>query len=205
MCSTLIKELINYLDSEEGKKNIAEERRRNLIKNENILKYIDKIHSFSKEQRHILLLLIQEKTKNKSLSINNILSIILEYSAKYGELLLQDDDIEASYLIDGEFVITDGFGRGEDYIRIKYCPNEIFAKDINDEFVTVFSPSGKVVVSTDRQLVINDILIQIKQKKLNGYYVVYKEKKYPILNNGHIKGVCIFPLLDEQLKKLTGF
>lgn len=201
MCGNLVEDVFAYFSSDKGQTEILKERRKDIIKKKNIHKYIKNFHSLDNEKRCEVLRAISEKILVSPVKLNNILEMVLEYSLKYGEPLIETKDLEKQYLIEGCFVVTNSLYA----IYIDYKPEDIFAKDIEEEQVSILKPSGEILVSTNNQLVINDILIQIKQKKVCGYSILYNGKKYVISSNGHVKGVSLFPLIDKQLKILTEF
>lgn len=58
--------------------------------------------------------------------------------------------------------------------------------DIHDEPVTVLNPDGTELVTTDSKLVFIDILLQIKQQRLEGYKINFKGEIRDITPNGKI-------------------
>lgn len=69
-----------------------------------------------------------------------------------------------------------------------------------------YSPEGKYLGLLN-EYEFNDLLIQIKEENISGYYSLYKKQKIDLLPSGRIefqpKG--FFDLIEEQLSKLMGF
>lgn len=61
--------------------------------------------------------------------------------------------------------------------------------DIHDPLVDVYDPDGNLIVTTDSDLVFNDIRIQILRKKLTGYTVAMhgSSEKHVIDTDGRVE------------------
>jgi hypothetical protein len=65
---------------------------------------------------------------------------------------------------------------------------------------------NQVVGVINNHLELNDVLIQIKNKSLNGYKVKYEDDFYEIRNDGRIiNGSVVYPILSKQLREMIGF
>lgn len=78
---------------------------------------------------------------------------------------------------------------------------------IRNKPVKVFNPDGTLLCETDNELQFNDILIQIMEQRLTGYYIKFKGKRRNIEPSGTVKHPPsgFFDIMNEQLRKLTGF
>ena len=76
-------------------------------------------------------------------------------------------------------------------------------KKLELETVEVFDPNGKSLGFAN-YFEFTDLRIQIKEQKLNGYFIVYDNNEHLILNNGKVVDYPngLFNLIDEQLDKL---
>jgi len=70
----------------------------------------------------------------------------------------------------------------------------------------IFDPDGKFLGNVN-EYEFNDILIQIKEASISGYFCKYKNQKIDLLPSGRIEFQPrgFFDLLEEQLSKLMGF
>lgn len=79
---------------------------------------------------------------------------------------------------------------------------KIIVNDIQEDYVTILDPKGNEVVTTNNELVYNDIRIQIARNNLNGYKVKYKDKIYEIDHYGYVNAGA-FSKLEDQLSELV--
>ena len=111
------------LDSDECKKRLEEENKRELFLNSWKDKWIEKIHSLTVEQRaDVIRKCIKkydsDKYKDKEYKKgrfpeNTLFYMLDDYAEKYGEPLYIENDICVSkYLIDGKFIIECVYGQG---------------------------------------------------------------------------------------------
>lgn len=85
--------------------------------------------------------------------------------------------------------------------------NKIEIRCIRNKPVRIFNPDGSLLCETDNLLQFNDIRIQIKDQKLEGYYLEFEGEKSIIDSNG---GICnwmkgLFAIAADQLNDLYDF
>lgn len=153
-------------------------------------KYTEYLHNMQMNDRIALINKFIEKHKDSKDSdvwiISFLKRIINSYAYEYGEKLVTDEwSNEKKYLIDDCFEVTMEYFINKSEIR--YATNEAFLKVIKDDYVIVYSPDDKEIGSTNNILSFYDFLAQIREKKLEGYYAVYKEKKIRIVHNGTLE------------------
>lgn len=82
----------------------------------------------------------------------------------------------------------------------------IVIKEIQTPSVKIYNPDGTLLCETNNELVFNDIRIQIKDQKLNGYYLIFEGNKCDIDNDGQVikwpRG--LFSISTDQLNYLFG-
>lgn len=82
----------------------------------------------------------------------------------------------------------------------------VIPKRIREKQVEVYNPSDELICITSSDLTLNDILIQIKNQGLSGYYVKDSKGTYPILPSGRVEGGGkLMKLRGDQLRELMGF
>lgn len=78
---------------------------------------------------------------------------------------------------------------------------------IKETTAVLHDGDGKVVGTIRSHLQLNDVRLQIKKQKLNGYYIKWKKYGLLISNTGHLdewpKG--FFDTMDDQLLELLGW
>lgn len=84
--------------------------------------------------------------------------------------------------------------------------NKIEIRCIRNKPVKIFNPDGTLLCETDNDLQFNDIRIQIKDQKLEGYYLEFEGERSNIDSDG---GVCnwmkgLFSTSTDQLNYLFG-
>lgn len=120
---SIVESLKKYLESDECKQRLEEERKRELFFNKLKDKWIEKIHSLTVEQRaDVIRKCIKkydsDKYKDKEYKKgrfpeNTLFYMLDDYAEKYGEPLYIENDICVSkYLIDGKFIIECVYGQG---------------------------------------------------------------------------------------------
>ena len=210
---SIVESLKKYLESDEYKQRLEEENKRELFLNSWKDKWIEKIHSLTVEQRaDVIRKCIKkydsEEYKDKEYKKgrfpeNTLFDMLDDYAEKYGEPLYIENDVCVSkYLIDGKFIIECFYGQGS-VINVKEIEeNEVVARDIKNDYCSIYKPNDELLVCTNNQLVYTDILAQIKEKQVDGYYVKFLGKKIPIDKNGTLKE---YPdgLFDKYTKLLT--
>lgn len=80
----------------------------------------------------------------------------------------------------------------------------IVVRDIHEDEMSIYNPEGECIVVTRNMLCVNDILLQIKEHSLEGYYVKVGNNQYEISKIGRIKGP-VGITYATQLCKLMGF
>ena len=194
----IVESLKKYLKSDEYKQRLEEKNKRELFLNIWKDKWIEKIHSLTVEQRADVIRKCikkydsdeyKDKEYKKGRFPENTLFYMLDnYADKYGEPLYIENDICVSkYLIDGKFIIECVYGQGSVINVTEIEENEIVVRDIKNEYYSIYKPNEELLVYTNNQLVYTDILAQIKEKQVSGYYVKFLGKKIPIDKNGKLK------------------
>lgn len=207
--------LKKYLESDECKQRLEEERQRELFFNKLKDKWIKKIHSLTVEQRADVIRKCIKKYnsdeykdkeyKKGRFPENTLFYMLDDYAEKYGEPLYIENDVCISkYLIDGKFIIECVYGQGSVINVTEIEENEIVARDIKNEYCSIYKPNDELLVCTNNQLVYTDILAQIKAKQVYGYYVKFLGKKIPIDKNGTLKEYPdgLFDKYTELIAKL---
>lgn len=208
----LEKQVEAYIGSEQHKKDLEKmQHLDNLLKRNN-----ERLHQMSVEDRCAFIQKVynkyaSDKYHDKELKLdhyevrNPLYDVIFNYAIDYGKPSMYEINgyfSEEQYDIDGKFIVGEVFGQGS-FIYIKpIADNEIIPHIIKENKVTVYKPDGKELITTDNVLIFNDIRLQIKQKELNGYYIIFEDKKYEININGMIPS---WPngLFDTETHQLT--
>ena len=212
---SIVEALEKYLESDEFKQRLEEENKRELFLNSWKDRWIEKIHSLTVEQRaDVIRKCIKkydsEEYKDKEYKKgrfpeNTLFDMLDDYAEKYGEPLYIENDVCVSkYLIDGKFIIECFDGQGS-VINVKEIEeNEVVARDIKNDYCSIYKPNDELLVCTNNQLVYTDILAQIKEKQVDGYYVKFLGKKIPIDKNGTLKEYPdgLFDKYTELIAKL---
>ncbi len=206
------KQVEAYIGSEQHKKDLKKmQHLDNLLKRNN-----ERLHQMSVEERCAFIQKVYDKYtsdeyRDKELKLGHyevripLYDVIFDYAIDYGKpsmYELNDYFSEEQYDIDGKFIVGKVFGQGS-FIYIKpITDNEIIPHIIKENKVTVYKPDGKKLITTDNVLIFNDIRLQIKQKGLSGYYIIFEDKKYEINTNGMILS---WPngLFDTETHQLT--
>lgn len=190
--------LKKYLESDECKKRLEEENKRELFLNSWKDKWIEKIHSLTVEQRADVIRKCIKKYdsdeykdkeyKKCRFPENTLFYMLDEYAEKYGEPLYIENDVCISkYLIDGKFIIECVCGQGS-VINVKEIEeNEIVVRNIKDEYCSIYKPNGELLIHTNDLLIFEDIRLQISEKQMNGYYVIFHDEKITIDRNGTLE------------------
>ena len=138
-------------------------------------------------------------------NVRNLCNYIFEYGKRYGEkLYLEDDNYDSSYLIDEKYRVDAFYG----HITVtKVSEDEVTPKMFENEYCQIYKPNGELLIETNNDLIFNDILIQIRGKLLEGYYVMFKGHRLDITPKGHIKNrpIGFFDIYAKQLGMLMGF
>ena len=194
----IVESLKKYLESDEYKQRLEEENKRELFLNSWKDKWIEKIHSLTVEQRADVIRKCIKKYdsdeykdkeyKKGRFPENTLFYILDDYAEKYGEPLYIENDVCISkYLIDEKFIIECVYGQASVINVTEIEENEIVVRDIKNEYCSIYKPNDELLVYTNNQLVYTDILAQIKEKQVSGYYVKFLGKKIPIDKNGMLK------------------
>lgn len=78
---------------------------------------------------------------------------------------------------------------------------------IKEDHVPLYDPEGKLIGIIKNELAFNDVLIQIIENKLRGYYIIHKGYKCRIDTNGKLD-FCpgdLYTTYTDQLSKILGF
>ncbi len=190
------KQMEAYIGSEEHKKALDRIQHLDRLKQRNV----EKIRQMSIEERCVFIQKVYDKYtsdeyRDKELKLgyyearNPLYDIIFDYAVQYGKPSMYDmNDYfpEEQYDIDGEFIVGEIYGQGS-FIFVKpIADDEIIPHYIKENEITIYKPNGEKVITTDNVLIFNDIRLQIKNKGLSGYYIIFKNKKYEIKINGKI-------------------
>ena len=188
---SIVESLKKYLESDEYKQRLEEENKRELFLNSWKDKWIERIHSLTIEQRADVIRKCIKKYdsdeykdkeyKKGRFPENTLFYMLDDYAEKYGEPLYIENDICVSkYLIDGKFIIECVYGQGSVINVTEIEENEVVARDIKNEYCSIYKPNDELLVCTNNQL-------QIKEKQAYGYYVKFLGKKIPIDKNGTLE------------------
>jgi hypothetical protein len=67
--------------------------------------------------------------------------------------------------------------------------SDIVVRDIHEETMVAYNPDGTILTITNNVLCLNDILIQIRMRELEGYTVsIGNRPPYEITKRGSVKG-----------------
>lgn len=215
----LAEELKAYLNSEEGKAFLEKQKEEYRFKETLKKKYNDKIKSLTSDERIVLIRKIitkydSKEYKDKELKCgryepsNDLFWTIFEYAQEYGRPLITDGEFcVSSFEIDDKFIVEMICGQGSFVHITEVSDDYVFVHDIEENFCEIFSPDNKLIVKTNNVYCVNDIMIQIRKKKLEGYYVMFNGYKLEITNYGRIKNPPkgFFEIYAKQLRKLLGF
>lgn len=82
----------------------------------------------------------------------------------------------------------------------------IIIRNLQNPPVKIYNPDGTLLCETNNELIFNDIRIQIKNQRLNGYYLVFEDKKYEINSDGELMNwpKNLFSIGTDQLNYLFG-
>lgn len=211
--------LEKWLKNEDFEKE-RQEYERNLIHTENLLdKYMEYAHNLTVEERSNFIQKCIDKYESDVYRdreyamgrepLRTLYEYIFEYGKRYGVELLSDNDgfSFGKFLIDDKFIVEEFIGQGN-FISVWQRENdEVVIKNIKDKYCEVFKPNGEMLVRTNDMLIFTDILVQIHEKSLEGYYIKFEGKTFPILKSGRVKPAPsgLFSTYGEQLRKLCGF
>ena len=175
----MAEKLREYLNSEEWRKSIEKHIRQENMEKERTNRYMDIAHNrMSKEERANFL----EKCIKKE-NINNLYDYIFEYGERYGENVYSDDNYDDAYLIDDTYKVNVSFG----VVSItKISENEVVPKLFKDKYCDVYKPNRVLLINIDDMVTFTVIRVQIKQKQLDGYYIMFDNKRYNIKPSGKL-------------------
>ena len=209
------KRMEEYIGSEKHKKALLKMEHNDNLRKRNI----EKIHQMSVEERCAFIQKVYDKYtsneyRNKELKLGYyesrcpLYDIIFEYAVQYGKMSLYDINNhfpEEQYEIDGKFIVGEMYGQ-DSFIYVKPIKNdEVIPHIIKEKEVTIYNSDNKKVITTDNELIFNDICVQIMRKKLSGYYIIFENKKYEIDMNGNVIGYpnTLFNINKNQLSDLV--
>ena len=83
---------------------------------------------------------------------------------------------------------------------------DIVINRIKPQKVRLYDPENQYMGMVN-EYELNDILIQIKQNHIGGYYVKFNRQKIEIRHDGRIQRppIGFFDLMDNQMEKIMGF
>lgn len=196
------------------------EEDRQKMKKEDMRKerYLSKLHSLTIAERKELFLSIKKKYDSNEYrdrelkagyyeSRNSLYDLIFEYGLKYGRSCSYKNNgyfPEEQYHIDDDFIIAAVYGQGS-FIYLKVLvENEVVPHtDETDCPITIKDPNGEVVICTESEYVLTDILAQIKKKELEGYTLTYKKETYNINIDGTLKGIYRTSIFKNTFENLN--
>lgn len=208
------KKMEEYIGSEEHMKYCSKMKHRKKLEKRNI----ENIHNMSIEDRCAFIQKVYDKYtsqtyKDRELKAGyyeqrcSLYDVIFEYAIVYGKPSLYKMNgyfTEEQYDIDGKFVIGLINGQGSSMYITPISNEDIIPHDIKNFEISIHYPNDELLIYTDNTLVFNDIRLQIKNKKLTGFYVIFNDKKYEINSDGTInnwpKG--LFDIEIHQLANL---
>lgn len=187
----------NYIGSEEHKKAIKKMEHDKFLKKRNI----ERIHNMSVEERSNFIEKVYNKYRSNEYierelkagyyeARNSLYDVILDYGVIYGKLSsynLNEHFPEEQYDIDGKFIVGIMYGQGSYVYVIPIEENEVVPHIISNDEVEVYKPNGELLIKTDSELMFDDIRVQIAEKHLSGYYIIFKGEKREIKQNGYVE------------------
>ena len=194
----VVESLKKYLESDEYKKRFEEETKKERFLGQWKEHWIEKLHNLTVGQRIELIRKCIKKYdsdeykdkeyKKGRFPENTLFYMLDDYAEKYGEPLYIENDVCISkYLIDGKFIIECVCGQGS-VINVKEIEeNEIVVRNIKDEYCSIYKPNGELLIHTNDLLIFDDIRLQISEKQINGYYVIFHDEKIAIDRNGTLE------------------
>lgn len=79
----------------------------------------------------------------------------------------------------------------------------IINNNIPQEVVQLYDNNDNFIGNIENELAFNDVRIQIKNKKLSGYYIVFENEKYEIDRYGRLRvWPPIYETYENQLSEL---
>lgn len=83
----------------------------------------------------------------------------------------------------------------------------IVIKEVEDDTAELFGPGDTLIGTIDTNLQLLDIRVQIKEQKLSGYYIIWRNNRLDIDKYGSVSNwpVGFFDTLDNLLNKLIGW
>ena len=195
---SIVESLKKYLESDECKQRLEEENKRELFLNSWKDKWIEKIHSLTVEQRADVIRKCIKKYDSEEYKYkeykkgrfpeNTLFYMLDDYAEKYGEPLYIENDICVSrYLIDEKFIIECVYEQGSVINVTEIEENEIVVRNIKDEYCSIYKPNAELLIHTNDLLIFDDIRLQISEKQMNGYYVIFHDEKIAIDRNGTLE------------------
>lgn len=152
-------------------------------------KYAEKLMSLEKDERDVIIdkfLAKHKKDEPTEGFIPWLLMRIIERCARiYGEKLITKDWEETKYLLDGKYIVYTNTRNWE--FKVTDASDIAVVKDIHEEIVNIYSPKDELIATTNNPLSFYDFLAQIKEKQLEGYYLMFKGNKIPVGVNGVLK------------------
>lgn len=152
-------------------------------------KYAEKLMSLEKDERDVIIdkfLAKHKKDEPTEGFIPWLLMRIIERCARtYGEKLITKDWEETKYLLDGKYIVYTNTRNWE--FKVTDASDIAVVKDIHEEIVDIYSPKDELIATTNNPLSFYDFLAQIKEKQLEGYYLMFKGNKIPVGVNGVLK------------------
>lgn len=185
---------------------IAKEEHKNKINS----MIVERFNNLSNEQKerivdYIISLSKIDKDGKVESKYNKLITLLGSYAYRYGiEILDQEKGEEYYYsILDDKYLVRIIYS----HVDVIENISQVTPHVIYENTVSVHEPNGELIAETNNILIINDMLIQIRRKRLNGYYIMSSENvRYDIDEDGRIiGGKDLFNVYDEQLKELCGF
>lgn len=137
---------------------------------------------------------------------NRLLYLADNYATRYGKEIISTTTrfVREMSILDDMYVVGSVYG----YIEVYKNYREVTPHYIIENSYKLYNPNDELIVETANMLTFNDILLQIRKKRLCGYYVIDTDgTKLNINEDGVVcgKNCHLFPIYDKQLRELCGF
>lgn len=183
-------------------------------------KYTEKIHNLSSDERISLIRKIIAKYNSKEYQereekcgryecSNSLYWTLLEYGEVYGNELLSSNEFPfGAYEIDKKFIVNVIHGQGSVVLLQEVNDDYVFPHKVEEEFCQVFRPDGTFLIYTNNENELINVLLQIRNKKLKGFYVKFRGHKYEINEkDGRIRNAPneLFGIREKLERDFMGF
>lgn len=188
--NNLLADLVEYLNSDEAKKEFEHEKNVQIIEEHQYKRYVKIWKTLDRNSKiKIITSLNNDQNIGKYQNINSLFedAAIMHNYFKECDFYDIDDNWNNIYDIDGIALYVMN-GRG---FNIKMLDdNSVVPHVIRPEQILVYNANNDVIWKGDNELIFNDILSQIAAKKIKGYTFAYgknPDKKIKISSTGKLK------------------